>query len=140
MTDIQTLFKYLNEIQIAANKNTNSFINVWKMLKDIIDRLSKLDCDSPDFMAKINGRVLILETENKNIKKGENVQKIHHKINENRTEISKIEDISAHIKDVETQLDALSNDIKNDIKNFNNKNKAYQDNTKLIKITQSLSR
>ena len=71
LTDIQTLFKYLNEIQIAANKNTNSFIDVWKMLKDIIDRLSKLDYDSPDFMAKINGRVLILETENENIKKGE---------------------------------------------------------------------
>ena len=91
----------MNEIQIAANKNTNSFIDVWEMLKDIIDRLSKLDYDSPDFMAKINGRVLVLETENENIKKGEKLQKIHHKINENRTVISKIKDISTHIKDVE---------------------------------------
>ena len=123
LTDIQTLFKYLNEIQIAANKNTNSFIDVRKMLKYIIDRLSKLDYDSLAFMAKI---VLILETENENIKKGEKPLKIHPKINENRIEISKIKDISTHIKDLETQLDALSNDIKN----FNNKNKADQDNTK----------
>ena len=42
------------------------------MLRDIIDRLSKLDYDSPDSMAaKINGRVLILETENERKVKGE---------------------------------------------------------------------
>ena len=61
--DIKELYKYVNTLQITVNKTIDNYIEVWKLLNDINATLAVLERHSTESIAKLNGRVLINETE-----------------------------------------------------------------------------
>ena len=129
--DIQHLYKDVNLIQSALNTNIDNYIEVWKLLNDINNRVFKLDKDFSESTAEINGRVLVNEIKLEEKGRKDDLKKIHSKINCNQTEINKIKNYAENVENIERRIKLLNDEIEV----FKNINNNLQHNTKKCSIT-----
>ena len=125
--DIRDLYKYVNLIQVSVNKNIDTYIEVWKLLNDINIRLTNLENNTGESIARINGQILVNELQFKEKDNESTFKRIHAKINDNKTQIQKINDHGESVDRIEEKLKSLEAELNN----FNNKENKRSENTEL---------